>query len=168
MDLNRSYDPAPPAADSAANSTFVDVIGSKSDTHDGDSIYAHVETLNDHVHKASKVYPTLAGGTVVTAGAAWTLGAFAEVVPASTIGTDFDIHHICIEALSAVEVYEIVLYAATTEIGRVRVVKTANLEGTQNIPIQTPIIAADTQIQAKVATAGGADTATISLFYHVY
>ena len=157
-----------PAVDSAANSSIEQVVGNKNDTHDGDSVRAMLHRLDEHAHKESKVWPTLANGIVVTAGAAWVLGEFAEIAAVNDISVDFDIHHISVEALSANEVYEIVLYAATTEISRVRVTKNANLDGTMNIPVQCPIEPANTQIQAKVATEGGADTATISLFYHEY
>jgi hypothetical protein len=143
-------------------------VGSRSDGHDSDSLYGLVKSLSEHAHSPSKVYPTLANGVTLTAGAAWTLGALVEIVPINTITSDFDIHHISIEGLSAVEVYEIVLYAATVEIGRVRVTKAAQLEGTQDIDFQTDLIAANTQIQASVATEGGSDTATISIKYHTY
>ncbi len=168
MGLHYSPDLSVPLVDSALNVDMVDVLGNKNDTHDGDSVRAILHTLDEHAHKPSKVWPTLANGVVVTAGVAWTLGAFAEIAAANDIGVAFDIHHISVEALSANEVYEIVLYAGTTEISRVRVTKNANLDGTMNIPVQCPIEPANTQIQAKVATEGGSDTATISLFYHEY
>ncbi len=157
-----------PAVDSADNVDSSDVLGSKLDTHDGNSVRAILHILNEHTHKSSKVYPTLANGVVVTAGAAWVLGAFAEIVPISTIATDFDIHHISVEALSANEVYELVLYAVEVEIARVRLTKNANLDGTMNVPVQCPILPANTQIKAKLATEGGSDTATMSIYYHLY
>ncbi len=157
-----------PAVDSTANTSIEQVVGNKNDTHNGTSIKAMLHKLDEHAHKSSKVWPTLANGVVVTAGAAWVLGAFAEIAAVNDIAVDFDIHHISVEALSANEVYEIVLYAATVEIARVRVTKNANLDGTMNVPVQCPIQPANTQIQAKLATEGGSDTATISLFYHEY
>lgn len=168
MGIQNSNNLTVPAIDSADNVDVVDVIGNKNDTHDGDSVRAMVHRLDEHAHKPSKTWPTLADGVVVTAGAAWVLGSYAEIAAVNDIGTDFDIHHISVEALSANDVYEIVLYAATTEIARTRVVKNANQDGTMNIPVQCPIQPANTQIQAKVATASGGDTATISLFYHEY
>ncbi len=132
-------------------------------------IITHI--LDEHVHTPCQVYPTLANGVAVLGGGAWALdGAFVPIVPINTIRQRFDIHWLCIEALSVNEVYEIVLYAgaAQTEVGRVRVVKNAAQDGTMNIPMQTPIIDADSKIEAKVATAGGTDTATISIFYHTY
>ena len=141
---------------------------------DGGDIAGRLEILEDHVHKPSKVYPTLAAGVTVTAenaGTNWTLVAFAEIVPASTITEPFDIHHLGIEALSANTVYEIVLYYGATDIecGRVRVTKNANLDATLNVPIQTPVLPANSRVRAKVATPGdNGETVDLSVFYHVY
>ena len=129
--------------------------------------------LDEHVHSTSHVYPTLAAGVTVTGGAgAWGLGAYAEIVPVNTITERFDIHWMAIEGASAEDVYEIVLYAGTTEIGRARfaVTITAGLHPVMSpIVFQTPIVAANSQIQAKVASSGGgADTVTVSIHYHTY
>lgn len=174
-DLKTFYENEVPDVDSTDNNWFVDVLGQKGDTHNGKSIYALLHEMNDHLHTPSKVYPTLADGVVVTAGAAWTLGAFAEIVPINTITSDFDIHHISIESLSANEVYELALYYGPTDIecGRTRITKNANQDGTMNIPILTSTVEhkplpANSRIRAKLATAGGTDTATISIFYHPY
>jgi len=126
------------------------------------------EALEDHIHGIAKVYPTLANGVVVTAGAAWTLGAFVEIVPVSTITDPFDIHYICIEASSGAETFELVLYAATVEVGRIRFTTTVAVDAPQNQPFMSVVIPANTQIQAKVATVGGGDTVTMSIFYHTY
>lgn len=134
-----------------------------------ETAYDKVEILSEHAHSASCIYPTLAAGvTATTAAGAWTLGNFVEVVPVNTITEDFDIHHINIEAVSADDCYEIVLYAETTEIGRVRgYVK--DQASHPNWKFQDKLIAANSQIQAKVASSlGGAATMTISLHYHTY
>ena len=99
--------PGLPAADSAENATFADVLGQKGDSHDGDSVYAYTETLLDHVHHSSLVYPTLANGVAVLGGAAWTLGNFVVIVAAGGIGTDFDIHYVSVENLTVNDVYEL-------------------------------------------------------------
>ncbi len=85
------------------------------------------------------------------------------------IPEDFDIHYVSIEALSANGVYELVVYDDGVECGRTRFTKNANQDGTMDIPIQTIIITAESVITAKLSTDNAAgDTATISVFYHLY
>lgn len=161
----------PPVADSADNNYIRDVIGNKNDSHSGDSLMSGVETLKDHVHSVSRVYPTLSTGITVTADAAvWTLGALVEVVPASTITDDFDLHSIDVENLSANDVYELVMYqgAGDVEIGRVRVIQDAVQSATLNTPILTPIIPANARIRAAVASAAGSSSLRFSVRYHTY
>ncbi len=161
-----------PSADSADNNYIQDVVGNKSDSHSGGSLYSKAEVLVDHIHHAAKCYPTLTSGVTVTKGAgAWALGNFAEIVPASTIGVAFDIHHINIESASADGTYELILYAATTEIGRLRfTVDTGWLGGgLPSLPFQCGIEPADTQIQAKVASGNAAaNNIAMSIYYHTY
>ena len=158
-----------PAVDSPNNDDMVDVLGNKNDTHDGDSAMARLHVLDEHAHKSSICYPSLADGVVVAGGAGvWELGNFVEIVPVNTITEEFDIHYISVEDLSAVDVYEIRLYAGEVQIGCARVARTANQDSTTQVRIQVPIQPANTQIQAKVASSGGGDSATISLFYHEY
>ncbi len=170
-DIQEQFPPIP-STDSANNNTVADVVGNKSDTYAGDSIFSHVHIMLEHGHSPSQVYPTLAAGTtVVSSAVAWTLGNFVIVVPASTVGLPFDIHYVSIEDLSANGVYELVLYygAGDTECGRVRFTKNAVQDGTMNVPMQTILIPADSIIKAKLATDNAvANTADISLFYHTY
>ncbi len=155
--------------DSAANIDITDVIGNKLDTHDSDSLSGHAHNTNDHFHKPCLTYPTLANGELVeSAAGVWTLGALKEIVPINTITSKFDIHYVSIEALTANDVYELWLYAVEVFIGRVRFTKNAQQDGTMNVPFQCDLQAANAQIQAKVASAGGGSDATISLFYHIY
>ena len=171
----QSHSTRPPTADSAANGSFRDVIGSKSDTHSGTSIFALVKQLKEHAHAVASVLPTMADGVVVTAADTdWTgLGAFAVVAAANAITSDFDIHYISVENISANGVYELSLWsgadAAEVLIGTVRLVQNAVQDSTVNIPFMTPLIAANTQIKAKLASDNAAaDTVTISLGYHTY
>ncbi len=131
-----------------------------------------VRIMEEHVHSISNCYPTLAGGVTITGAAgAWTLGDFVEIVPVDTITDDFDIHYITVEGASASDTYEIVLYAATTEIARVRIsfIDIANSMTLPSVPIQMRIQPDGTQIQAKCASSsGGSDTIKISLHYHIY
>jgi hypothetical protein len=136
------------------------------------SPYDHLHYAEEHVHTASYCYPTLANGVTVTGAAgAWTLGAFVEIVPASTITSEFDIHYVSVEALSANDVYELHLFygAGDTFAGSIRFVKNAAVDAVVNAPFMTELIPANSRIRAKLATkGGGSDTADISIVYHTY
>lgn len=128
-----------------------------------------LDILEEHVHSEQNVYPTLADPVTLTAGAgAWTLGNYAEVVPASTITKMFDIHGLDISAPSANEDYEIYLYAGTTFIGSVSFTRTNNFVNSIHVPMTTPKIAANSQIQAKLADGTGELTCKVKIYYHTY
>jgi len=162
-----------PIADSADNVDWGDVIGNKTDTHLGSSIYSFAKLINEHIHTESLCYPTGAAGVVVTASnaAPWTLGNYAQIVPINTIASDFDIHFVNIEGANNNATYELVIYAVTTEIGRIRftTIDIANARLLPSLPFISPVQAANAQIQAKVmSSTGAADTITITLHYHIY
>lgn len=173
MSLNNLPDISVPGIDSAENLTSRDVIGNKDDTHAGTSIRAVAHTTHEHFHHPQKVYPTLADGITLTTHANdWVLGTITEIVPASAIGNDFDIHEVLVEDVSTQnKTYEIVLYAGAgdTEIGRTRFSSATNKGGVPNGTIQTDIVAADSRIRAQLAIQDGSSrTAIISLRYHLY
>jgi hypothetical protein len=163
-----------PAQNSANNAYIQDVVGNKTDTGAGDSIYSLLHIAEEHDHSASKVYPTLANTPDIdTPASIWTLGGFVEIVPANTITSIFDIHHINIEEVSTTGVYEVVLYSglasSEVEIGRVRFAKTTNLAAVSSQPFQTIRLPANTRISAKSASSNSSsDTVGISIFYHTY
>lgn len=168
-----------PSIDDTDNHNMSDVIGNKNDTIAGDSIMAllkyaqnRVEVINQHLHNTSLVYPTLANGVTVSApDTAWTLGNPVEIIPANTIINAFDIHFIEVEACSAADVYEIVLYSgeniALIEIGRARTAKQTTNAGATSVPICCQIQPANTRIAAKLACKTALRTLTISLAYHI-
>jgi len=164
-----AFEPVP-AQDSANNSVMRDVIGNKTDTHDGDSLAARAHTTDEHNHSAGDVYPSLANDVQIAAAAgAWALGAFTEIVPAGGITDDFDIHFIEVSTASANDVYELWLYAVEVLISKVRFARTTNQVRISAKPTQTIIIPANTQIQGKLATqAGGSKTADLSIQFHPY
>lgn len=162
-----------PAVDSAANLKFREVIGNKSDTHNGTSLAARTHSVHEHFHNEQLVYPTLGDGVTLTSHANdWELGTVTQIVPATTIGSDFDIHEIVIEAANTADkTYELVLYsgAGDTEVGRTRFAAGAVRGGVPNVFMQTPIIAADSRIRAALAIQdGGSKTVVVSLRYHLY
>ena len=168
-----------PSLNSVANLNMSDVIGNKTDTTAGTSLIAlikaidaDIEILSDHVHGVSKCYPTLAAGVAVAGGAgAWGLGSAVQIVPINTITSIFDIHFVEVEVATANEIYELALFsdaACTIEVGRIRTSKLSNQAAATSVPIMTSRLAANSGVWAKLATASGSDTLTISLFYHTY
>jgi hypothetical protein len=164
-----------PTVDSAVNLQMRDVVGNKSDTHDGDSLAARAHTVDEHIHKAGQVYPTLANPILLTKGSgAW--AAFptpTEIVPAGGINEDFDIHWINVSSISANGNYEIALYSggagSEVEICRIPTSRTTVQSQEGSIPTQTEIIPADTRISAALSSGNAAlDTVLIKLMYHRY
>lgn len=165
--------PVPPV-NSVDNTYQSDAIGNKSDDEDGSSLYARAYKTDRHDHSIARVYPSMAAGIDVTKAAAlWTLGAFAVMIPAGTITAPFDIHGVGFDAIPANGVYELVIYAGPdggeSEVARIRFARTAAGSVELESPCQTPIIAANSQIKAKLAGSNGAATVVpISLRYHTY
>lgn len=166
--------PVPPV-DGSGNVFMRDVIGNRSDGHDTDSVAGRLHMVHDHFHKPMDVFPTGVSGVTVTAGdaEAWDLGDFAVVVAANDITSPFDIHFVVVEAMSADATYELILFsgvdASEVEIAHARFVRITNILRSESIPIQTPINVANGQIKAKLmSSSGAANTATISLAYHLY
>lgn len=163
-----------PSQNSSDNIDMADVIGNKTDNSSGDSAYSILHILEEHAHDPSKVYPTLADGVNITGGAgSWVLGSFVELIPASTITDKFDIHWVHVEAVSANDTYELVLYSgelgSEVEICRARFTKSTTAgAGASEFHVQTPIIPANTRISAKLASSGGGDNVDISIQYHEY
>lgn len=160
--------------DPADQSNIDAKLGATTDFASHQTLLGYQNSLYQHVHKPAKVYPSLAAGVTLTGAAnPYVLGAIAEIIPANTITNAFDIHWINVEAASATDVYEIVLYKGAAlsevEIGRVRVHKNSVQSGANNVPIQIPAQAANERISAAIASAsGGSDTLTVSVMYHEY
>lgn len=160
-----------PTTNSTASNQMRDIIGNKLDTHTGNSVMSRLESMDDYLHGMQRVYPTLGAGTnVVTDSTVWTLSnGFTNItVPSNVITSDFSIHHLSIEQISANGVYELVLYnmTAKTEIGRVRFTKNAAQDGIMDVPFSTAYQAANSQIGARVASDSGADNVTFAIIYH--
>lgn len=136
--------------------------------------WGKVHALYDHAHSVALTHPS--GGAGVTAQknvAAWTVGATAVLVPANTIASRFDIHGLQIEAVPDNGTYEIRIYKTSVSqanlVARLRFTRANANEITSEVPCQTPIIPANTEIVATLqGSNGSATTVTFSLRYHTY
>jgi len=160
-----------PAADSTANSSFADVIGSKLDSSAGDSIYGRLLNLWQYFNVERKVYPTLAtGATVVSAAANWTFGSYATVVPAGAITARFHIHNITVETCNEDGVFQLELYQGASDVlvTAVRFSQLGGFFGNSAYFTGSAFIPAGARIRARVASSDGAlnqVTMTISISY---
>lgn len=159
-------------ADSADNVDIVDVIGSKTDTFAGDSIYSRLDEVYDNLNLERKVYPTLAAGaTVVSAAADWTLGAYAEVVPASTVTNNFHVLNVSIESMDKNAVFQLELYKGAGDdlITSVRFAVVGGFWGNSVYMVGAEEVEANARIRARLASSDGSAnqaTATISICYY--
>ena len=170
-----------PSQNSTDNDQMRDVIGNKDDfvqvpyTEGEDSISAFLHTGYYHVHGASFLYPDKANPVELTAEASvWgTAGAKTEIIPASTITKDFDLHWCSIGEISATLYGVIDFYSGLSGsevlIGSIDVVRTANFAREGFAPVQIPQQAANTRISARFSSSTvNADTVKIKLYGHVY
>lgn len=151
--------------------TVVDSISTKVDTVDTvcDGIDTVVDSVLAHHHSAVKVYPTLAAAKELICGAAWTLGSFVEVVPASTITSAFCVVGINYESSDeeTSDTYEVVLYYGESDVECARIRASSDGVGSY-IPVSTPSIPANSKIRAKAASAAGSNSIFISIAYVVH
>lgn len=161
-----------PTLDSGGNSEMRDVVGNRDDAVTTASLAGRLHSVEEHLHSAQLVYPTLAAAiTVTSSDVAWTLGNFATIVAADAITSPFDIHWAHFDAISANGAYELYLYygAGDTFACSVPFVKAAAQDGLFSIKAQTVIIPANSQIRAKLASENAvADTADVKIVYYLY
>jgi hypothetical protein len=162
-----------PAKNAVTNANIRDVIGNKTDDEAGTSVYSILYTLLAHCHSVQLCMPTLAGGVTVTAaGGAWTLGNFVVIIATNAVTDPFDIHQIHVGTFSASDIYQLELYSgangAEVLIAQVRFSRTSNTNPGSILPVITPILPANTQVKAKLASAGGGANVNFSVMYHKY
>ena len=165
-----------PSQDSVDNAQMRDVIGSKLDTHDGNSLAAHTHIFNEHFHSAVFLKPNLAGAITLTSDAgAWAAmnATKTEIIPVGGVTSVFDLHFMDISDISANGEYQIELYkggiGAEISIGNFGTGRNAvqSQEGAR--PIITEMLPANTRISAALSSSNaGANTLTIKLEGHIY
>jgi hypothetical protein len=169
ISIDKSSVAAVPAANSTANTNISDVVGSKLDTHDGNSIYGRVGELYDQFQVERKCYPTLAAGaTVVSAAGAWNYGNYAVVVPANTITKDYHILHVIIETSTVGDgVFQLGLYKGALDelVTEIRFSITGGFYGNSVYMVGSEEVEANSQIRARLASSVGAATITASVIY---
>jgi hypothetical protein len=159
-------------ADSADNVDIVDVIGGKTDTWQGDSLYAlHLITAVRY-HAETLVYPTLASGAAIVSDVGvWTWGAYATIVPASTITVAYHMLAIQVESCDQNGVFELEIYqgAADDLIAAFRLVVEGGFFGNVRYELSAEPTAANSRIRARMAGGNGIVTnATLSVEYNVF
>ncbi len=158
---------APPS--STGNETINQLIGNRDDNRNSETIYAALHDIWKGKHHGQKLYPNLAAAVTVTTHVDdWTLGNFAEIVPANTIAEEFHIHHLHISAPDANADYILVLYNGTTELMRVSFSVTDKKSAIGGLDVVVPYCSANSQIQAKLANSrnGNADSVDVRLWYY--
>jgi hypothetical protein len=146
-----------PAQDSAANSLVADVAGNKTDTIDGDALYAFSVLLRNTLMppNGNLVYPDRATWiSVPNSSTEWvTSNTFTTIVTAGTIADPFVLDYACIDIAYPDEAYQLDLYSGSS--GSEVFVASAiwTIDGVyQQVPIRTPVISAGTRISAKFAS----------------
>jgi hypothetical protein len=165
-----------PTTNSTENETISDVAGSKADRREngGDSLYALAYNLEEHFHSTQKVAPNLANAIAVSANAAaWTYGNLSnDIIAAAGVASPFDIHGVAIDNMNANDEYQLALVktvaAVDTVISEVTFVRTSPQLTSLHIAIQTPLIEANAQIRAKLASKAGSSTCNVKVRYHTY
>ena len=137
------------------------------------SLAYRILRMYDDTNQPVLVYPTLAAGaTVASAATDWGLGALAQVVPATTITSNFLVQLIAVETMSKNGVYELVLYSGADddEVARIRFSVIGGFFGNTVFRVPGTLVAANSRIRAALACSdglAGAATATVSIGYRV-
>lgn len=133
-----------------------------------------VQAIFDGSENERRVYPTLANGaTIVSANADWAYGAYATVVPASVITSDYQVLALSIESCNRNAVYQLELYKGGGDdiVTAVRFAVEGGFFGNQVYVIGSERVDANSQIRARLASSNGAaEIATIamSIVYYVH
>lgn len=164
-----SIDLSVPPVDGVANLLVKDVVGNREDGADTNTIQGRAEDAWQQAHTGQMVYPILATGVLVTAHTnAWTLGAYATLVPVNAIDCDFHIHHICICSASANGGYELRFYRGTERLAIVTFTRTDKKDDVAGLDITMRHLLANSQVRIKLASSNAAqeDTVRVKVWYH--
>ena len=151
------------------------IVGNLSDGHSDATLYGYAKQTSEHNHGVTKALPLLAGGVLLTkAGGAWAaFGTPTEIIAASAIGSDFDIHWAQVAAMSANGEYMIALYqgagGSETLIAEIPITRNAVQSQEGSVQIVTPLMSANARISGAISSGNvAADTLIIKVSYHTY
>lgn len=160
-----------PAVDGDRTETINDTIGHRGDDVETTTLAGRAAAIFRAINSNLKVYPTLDDSVqLTTAAGAWTLGAFATIIPASTITSRFDLVRVYLRNISAQDAYELALYYGPSDTELIRIPFEGIAGGKiDHLPLQSEIIPANSRIRAKIAAAnGGSETCEVKLGYFEY
>lgn len=161
-------------ANSTGNATIKDVIGNKTDTYAGDSLYSYIDMFYNHFHAAQFVYPKKADAVLVAGGStAWGLGNFVEIVPANAITNQYDVHWVSYSEASVTDEYYFEFYKGSTGqevlIFEDCTVRDTAVSGSEDSRVQHIPLPANTRLSVKMASkSGGGDSIRIKIKGHSY
>jgi len=149
-------------------------IGEITDGHSDATIYGYAVRDDEHNHGVTGTYPALAAPVTLTAGGtAWAAHpAPTEIIPATTIASDFDIHWVTISGISANGDYELCLYSgsANTKIATLAFSRNAVQSQEGSVTLITPLmLSANDKVSGSISSSNAAaDTADVKVSYHTY
>lgn len=174
---------AVPNRNSNVNLLIRDCVGNKNDfvtipySFGVNSLVAHANTIYQHVHGQSWVYPKFSNGVMLTtAGSAYTdPGLPTEIIPANTLTSPFDIHFAFLYNLSSGGEFVVELYSGAPgeeiliEDGLFAYRDTSGRVQLGNQRSQIPQQIANTRISAKAYFSGNSvQTVQVRLKGHYY
>ncbi len=163
---------AVPSKNSVDNVDTADVTGNKTDDHDGNSIMSFVHRIDEHLHKASEVYPdhtAAAIAEVVSHADAITQGVATEIIPLNAIDDSYDVHFLSF-SMDTIGEYVIALFDGATEVGHTIARRTTNKLAVGSLQILTSRVAANTALDIKIShdAGGGAKILGVRCTFHRY
>lgn len=128
---------------------------------------------DEHLHSISKCSVNNASAPVFTAStASWVYGPFVELIAANTVTKEFDLHYLNAGAVSDVGTYQFEINKGTAGSESVictgRIVRLSNQTGAASVPIQTPILPANTRVSMRISSNITSSTLVASVQYHEY
>jgi hypothetical protein len=135
------------------------------------ALTARLDRLLQYLDSQVKTYPTTAVGVTATAGAATYAkdGTWVEIIPASTVTTDYSVVAMALDIITTVDEYEIELgtgTAASEVVVSTHKFASAITSGETRIDISSMAqIPANTRLAVRLSSKDGSNSANVSVEY---